>query len=256
MKVPHRSHVTAMCRGIACSLATAVILGTTVTCGDQLTPEVTAPVLEFREKRLAIEAKAAADTSKEIQVMIRKLEKLSRLGSNNPKVSEQAAAILKEVEDPESRDLFINDLLIKIKGSVTGQEAQVINLAYTQGRVTAEDWAKLPGEAVKVTLQLTNTGIDVQPGDFVLVCPHPDQKWRHKSTSSWTTFDGKPGNNHLQVLVAQIISDKNPESFTLTRENGVLFECRAAGRLHLGSRAPRRGNEGSIECKVFKITTR
>lgn len=115
--------------------------------------------------------------------------------------------------------------------------------AYMQGPVTAEYWAKLPGEALKVTLSGRSMGIDVQPGDFVLV-------------SSWTTFDGTPGNNRFQVMIAKIISDKNPESFTLTRGKGVLFECRVAGQLHLSSRAPRRGAEGAIECKVFKISAR
>jgi hypothetical protein len=256
MKVPHRPQLAAVCRGIACSVAMAVVLGATVVCGDQLTPEVTAPILEFREKRLAIQAKAAADTSKEVQVMIRKLEKLSRLGSKSPKVSEEAAAILKEVEDPESLDLWLMRILTNLEGGVSGQQAQVINLAYTKQSVTADDWAKLPGEALKVTLQGTNTGIDVQIGDFVLVCPHPDQKWRHSSSSSWTTFDGKPGKNRHQVLIATIVSDKNPEKVWLTREKGVLFQCGVKGRLHLGSDAPRRGNEGSIECKVFKIATR
>jgi hypothetical protein len=109
---------------------------------------------------------------------------------------------------------------------------------------------------LKVPLGGTNTGINVQPGDFVLVCPHPDQKWRQNAGSSWTTFDGKPGNHRRQVLNASIISDKNPEKVWLTPGKGMLFECRVAGRLHLGSDAPRRGNEGSIECKVFKITTR
>jgi hypothetical protein len=256
MKVPHRSQLAAVCRGIACSVAMTVLLGATVACGDQLTPEVTAPVLEFREKRLAIQAKAAADTSKEVQVMIRKLEKLVKTGSKSPKVSEEAAALLEQIGDPESLDPFIIDRLLAIDGGVSWQQAQVINLAYTQGRVMAEYWAKLPGAALKAALHGIDTGITVEAGDFVLVCPHPDQKWRHSASSSWTTFDGKPGKNRHQVLIATIVSDKNPQKVWLTGEKGVLFQCGVKGRLHLGSDAPRRGNEGSIECKVFKIATR
>jgi hypothetical protein len=256
MKVFCCSQLAAMGRVSACSLAMAMLLGASVAGGDQLTPEVTGPLVEFREKRLAIQAKAAADTAKELQVLIRKLEKLSKIGGKSPKVSEEATAILKQIEDLESLDPFTIDRLVDFDGGVSGQQAQAINLAYMQGLVTAEYWAKLPGEALKVNLFGKGTGIDVQPGDFVLICPHPDQKWRHSAGSSWTTFDGKPGNHHLQVMVATIISDKNPEPHKLTREKGVLFECRVAGRLHLGSPGPRRGAEGAIECKVFKITAR
>jgi len=255
MKVSHWSHDTAMCRSITRSLATAVLLGASVACGDQLTPEVTTPLVEFRDKTIAIQAKAAADTAKELQTLIRKLEKLSKIGGKSPKVSEEATAILKQIEDRASLDPFTIDRILDFDGGVSGQQAQAIHLAYMQGLVTAEYWAKLPGEALKVNLFGRNTGIDVQPGDFVLICPHPDQKWRHSAGSSWTTFDGTPGNKHLQVMIARIISDKNPESFKLTRES-VLFECGVAGRLHLGSPAPRRGAEGSIECKVFKISAR
>lgn len=233
-----------------------MLFGATAAFGEQLTPEVTAPLLEFKESRLAIEKTAAANTTKELQTLIRKLEKLSKGGNKNPKASEQADAILKEVKDPTFLVAGINKLMNNLQGGVSGQQAQVINLAYTQGRVTAEDWAKLPGDALKVTLQGANTGIDVQPGDFVLVCPHPDQKWRTDAGSSWTTFDGNPGGNSWQVLIATIKGDKDPEKFWLTRENGVLFQCGVKGQLDLGSKGSRRGAQGSIECKVFKITAR
>lgn len=249
MEVPRCSHVAAIGRGIAPSVATALILWGMAACGDELTPEVAAPLLEFKAKRLAIEAKAAADTTKELQVLTKKLEKLSKVG-NNPKVSEQAAAILKEVEDPTFLVAGINRLMNNVQGGVSGQQAQVINLAYMQGRVTAEEWGRLPGAALKVKPQGTDTDIDVQPGDFVLVCFHPDQKWRVNAESSWTAPVGK------MALVAKIISEKNPQTFELTKENGVLFECGVKGRLTLGSKTDRRGSEGSIECKVFKITQR
>lgn len=254
MEVSHSTHVAAIGRGIARSLPTAVLLWSMVACGDELTPEVTAPLMEFREKRLAIEAKAAADTTKELQVLTKKLEKLSKGGNSNPTVGEQAAAILKEVKDPTFLVVGINRLMNNVQGGVTWQQAQVITLAYKQRRVTADDWMKLPGKALKVSLAGAGTGIDVQPGDFVLVCPHPDQKWRKNQGSSWSAFDG--GGNSAQVLVAKITSEQNPQTFSLTRDNGVLFECGVKGRLHLGSNAPRRGIEGSIECKVFKITQR
>ena len=250
MEVSHRTHVAAIGRGITRSLATAVLLWSMVACGEELTPEVTAPLMEFRAKRLAIEAKAAADTAKEVQVLTKKLEKLSKGGSSNPKVGAQAAAILKEVEDPTFLVAGINRLMNNVQGGVTGQQAQVINLAYKQQRVTAEEWARLPGAALKVKPQGTNAGIDVQPGDFILVCPHPEQKWRFNAESSWTAPVGK------MALVAKIISEKNPQTFELTKENGVLFECGVKGRLTLGSKTDRRGSEGSIECKVFKIAQR
>ena len=139
MQVSHCSHIALLGRGIVRSLVTALLLGTMAASGDELTPEVTAPLFEFRAKRLAIEAKAAEDTTKELQVLTRKLEKLSKGGSNNPKVSEQAAAILKDVEDPTFLDVGINRLMGNIQGGVSGQQAQVINLAYKQRRVTADD---------------------------------------------------------------------------------------------------------------------
>jgi hypothetical protein len=254
MKFTRCSHVATLGRGIAPPLVTALLLWAMAACGDELTPEVTAPLVEFKVKRLAIEARAAADTTKELQALTRKLEKLSKGPNKNPKVSEQAAAILKEVEDPTFLVMGINRLMNNVQGGVTGQQAHVINLAYQQRRVTADDWMKLPGDALKVSLAGADTGIDVQPGDFVLVCPHPDQKWRTNRDSYWSTFDG--GGNSSQVLVATITSDKNPQKVSLTRDNGVLIECGVKGRLSLGSKAARRGSEGSIECKVFKITQR
>jgi hypothetical protein len=254
MEVPHCSHVATLGRGIAPSLVTALLLWAMAACGDELTPEVTAPLLEFKAKRLAIEAKAAADTTRERQALTRKLEKLSKGPNKNPKVSEQAAAILKEVEDPTFLVVGINRLMNNVQGGVSGQQAQVITLAYRQGRVTADDWAKLPGDALNVKPLGTDTSIDVQPGDFVLVCPHPDQKWRFNAAANWTAFDGKQ--DERMTLCATITSDKNPQNFSLTPENGVLFQCGVEGRLSLGSKAARRGSEGSIECKVFKITQR
>jgi len=250
MKVPRFSHIAAIGRGIAPWLMTAQLLGAMAAHGEELTPEVTVPLLEFKTKRLAIEAKAAADTTKELQVLTKKLEKLSKGGNPNPKVAEQAAVILKEVEDPTFLVAGINKLMSNVQGGVSGQQAQVINLAYKQQRVTAEEWARLPGAALKVKPQGTDTDIDVQPGDFVLVCFHPDQKWRINAESSWTAPVG------TMALVAKIISENNPQTFELTKENGVLFECGAKGRLTLGSKTVRRGSEGSIECKVFTITQR
>lgn len=250
MEVPRCSHVAAIGRGIAGSLVPAILLWTITARGDELTPEVTAPLLEFKAKRLAIESKAAADTSRELQMLTKKLEKLSKSGNSNPKVSEQAAAILKEVEDPTFLVAGINRLMNNVQGGVSGQQAQIINLAYKQQRVTAVEWARLPGNAVKVKPHGTSTGIDVEPGDFILVCPHPDQKWRLNAESSWTAPVGK------MALVAKITSEKNPQNFSLTPENGVLFECSVKGRLSLGSNVARRGSEGSIECKVYKIAQR
>jgi hypothetical protein len=254
MEVSKCSHVFRIGRGIARSLATALLLGAMAASGDELTPEVTEPLLEFKARRLAIEAKAAADTTKELQALTKKLEKLSKGGNRNPKVSEQAAAILKEVEDPTFLVVGLNRLMNNVQGGVTGQQAHVINLAYQQRRVMAQDWMKLPGNALKVTPHGTDTGIDVQPGDFVLVCPHPDQKWRQNGLSAWTAFDGNPDDK--MVLVAAVTSDKNPQKFSLTPENGVLFECAVHGRLSLRANAARRGSEGSIECKIFKISQR
>lgn len=248
MKVSHCSHVAELGRGVARSLATALLLWAMAARGDELTPEVTAPLLEFRAKRLAIEARAAEDTTKERQVLTRKLEKLSKAGTKKSDVSEQATAILKRVEDPT----FMLWLMHDFQPEMSKQQADIINLAYTQGRFTAEAWTHLPGAAVKVTLRGTRTDIDVQPGDFVLICPHPDQQWRRDAKSSWTTFHGS--GNSLQVLVATIVSDKDPQMFYFTREKGVLIECGVKGRLALGSKAERRGGEGTIECKVYKIT--
>ena len=250
MKVPRCSHVATLGRGIAPSLVTALLLWAMAACGDELTPEVTAPLLEFKAKRLAIEEKAAADTTKELQALTKKLEKLSKGPNKNPKVSEEAAAILKEVKDPTFLVVGINRLMNNVQGGVSGQQAQVINLAYQQRRVTADDWMKLPGDALKVKPQGTGTDVDVQPGDFILVCPHPDQKWRLNAESSWTAPVGK------MALVAKITSEKNPQKFSLTPEEGVLFECGVKGRLSLGSNVAYRTSEGSIECKVFKITQR
>jgi hypothetical protein len=254
MEVSHYSHVAASCRRITCLLATALLLWAMAACGDELTPEVTAPLLEFKARRLAIEAKAAADTTKELQMLTKKLEKLSKGGSDNPKVSQQAAAILKEVKDPAFPVVGINRLMNNVQGGVSGQQSQVINLGYKQQRVTADDWARLPGAVLTVKPLGTGTGIDVQPGDFILVCPHPDQKWRFNAAANWTAFDGKQ--DERMMLVATITSDKDPQKFSLTRENGVLLACGVKGRLALGSKAARRGSEGSIECKVFKITQR
>lgn len=254
MEVTRHSLLATLGRGIARSLASAWLLGAMVASGEDLTPEVTAPLLEFKTKRIAIEEKAALDTTRELQVLARKLEKLSKGPNKNPKVSEEAAAILKEVEDPTFLVVGINRLMNSFQGGVTGQQAQVINLAYQQRRVTADDWTKFPGDVLKVTLAGADTGIDVQPGDFILVCPHPDQKWRQNRDSSWSTYDG--GGNSAPRLIATITNENNPQKFWLSRENGVLFECGAKGRLHLDSNARRRGIEGSIDCKVFKITQR
>jgi hypothetical protein len=250
MEVPRCSHVATLGRGIAPSLVTALLLWAMAACGDELTPEVTTPLVEFKAKRLAIEEKAAADTKKELQALTKKLEKLSKGPNKNPKVSEQAAAILKEVKDPTFLVVGINNFMNNVQGGVTGQQAQVINLAYRQGRVTANDWQKLPGSALTVKPLGTGTGIDVQPGDFILVCPHPDQKWRLNAGSNWTAPVGK------MALVATIISENNPQKFSLTPENGVLFECGVKGRLSLGSNVAFHNSEGSIDCKVFNITQR
>lgn len=252
MKIDHSSYLTTLGRGIAPVLVSALLLGATVARGEELTPEVTAPLLEFKTRRLAIEEKAALDTQREIQVLTRKLEKLKKGPNKNPQVSKQAAAILKEVEHPTFLTVGINILMNNVQGGVTGQQAQIINLAYQQQRVTADDWITLPGDALKVSTHGADTGTDLQPGDFVLVCPHPDQKWRFSRDSSWTTFHG--GGN--QVLVATITSDKDPQRFFFTKENGVLFECSVKGRLSLGAKAARKGSEGSIDCKVYKITQR
>jgi hypothetical protein len=172
MEVAHCSLVVTIRRGIACSLATALLLGATAALGEDLTPEVTAPLQEFKERRRAIEEKAEEDTKKDLQMLIKKLEKLSK-GTKNPKASEQATAILKKVKDPTFLVAGINDVM-NVQGGVTGRQAEIINLAYKQRRVTAEDWDKLPSDAFPVTVgRETNTGIDVQPGDIVLVCPHP-----------------------------------------------------------------------------------
>ena len=144
---------------------------------------------------------------------------------------------------------------------VTGRQAEIINLAYKQRLLTADDWAKLPSMAFQAILRReTDTGIDVQPGDMILVCPNPEQKWRKDDRSPWTTYDGRiPGGNGMaggQVLAAKIISEGNPASVKITPESGVLFRCPAGGRLHLGSTNGSFAREGFIECKVFKITVR
>ena len=258
MEVSRCSLVATIRRGIACSLATALLLGATAAFGEDLTPEVTAPLMEFKEQRLAIEEKAEADTKKQLQTLIKKLEKLSK-GTKNPKASEQAAAILKEVKDPTFLVAGINDLM-NVQGGVTGRQAEIINLAYKQRRVTAEDWAKLPGIAFPLSLGGKDIDIEVQPGDFILVCPHPTQTWR-LGKGSWTTFDGQTpdtqNTNGRQVLTARILGDADPQKLALTREKGMLFQCTRKGRLHLGSEFNiGRDAEGFIECKVFKITTR
>lgn len=254
MRVDRFSSRVTLGRTLAGCVMSALLLDSMVASGEDLTPEVTGPLQEFKMERLAIEEKAALDTKKQLQTLTRKLEKLSKGPNKNPKVSEQAAAILKEVKDPTFLVAGINRLMNSFQGGVTGQQAQVINLAYQQRRVTADDWTKLPGDVLKVTLAGADTGIDVQPGDCILVCPHPDQKWRQNRDSSWSTYDG--GGNSAQRLIATITSENNPQKFWLTRENGVLFECGVKGRLHLDSNARRRGIEGSIDCKVFKITQR
>jgi hypothetical protein len=259
MEVALCSLVATIRRGIACSLAVATFPGAAAAFGEDLTPEVTAPLLEFKERRLAIEEKAEADTKKELHTLIKKLEKLSK-GTKNPKASEQAAAFLKKVKDPTFLVVGINDLINNVQGGVTGRQAEVINLAYKQRRVTAEDWAQLPGDVVQASLKAKDTGLELQPGDFVLVCPHPTQTWRENSASSWTTFDGQvPGTKNAtgrQVLTARIQGNGDPQQLSLTRENGVLFQCTTKGRLTLGSVFYPQQAEGSIDCKVFKITTR
>lgn len=258
MEVAHCSLVATIRRGVACSLAMALLLGATAAFGEDLTPEVTAPLMEFKERRLAIEEKAESDTKKELQTLIKKLEKLSK-GTKNAKASEQAAAILEKVKHPTFLVAGINDIM-DVQGGVTGRQAEIINLAYKQGRVTAEDWDKLPGIAFPVSLGGKDFDIEVQPGDLVLVCPHPTQTWR-LGKDTWTTFDGQaPGAQHAngrQLLIARILGDGDPQKLDLTRENGMLFQCTRKGRLHLGSQFNNKGAaEGFIECKVFKITTR
>lgn len=184
MKVPRCSYVATLGRGIAYSLVMALVLGGMAARGEELTPEVAAPLLEFKARRLAIEEKAAADTTKELNALTKKLEKLSKGPNKNPKVSEEAAIILKDVKDPTFLVVGINRLMNNVQGGVSGQQAQVITLAYKQRRVTGDDWTKLPGDALTVKPLGTGTGIDVQPGDFVLVCPHPDQKWRFNAASN------------------------------------------------------------------------
>jgi hypothetical protein len=244
---------------IAGPVVVALVLGGATSLGEELAPEVTTPLQEFKVKRLAIEKKAEADSKRELQLLIKKLEKVSKGSNKSPQAGEQAAQLLEKMKSPTFLAMSLDALMEDTQLGVSMRAAEMIDLAYRQRRVKPADWDLLPGDAIEVTIKARkDTGIDVKPGDVILVCPHPAQTWRKAPERDWTTFDGqfpdKQGVDGRQELIARVISQDNPEVLDLKR--GMLLRCRTEGRLFLESFTMNEAAEGAIACKVYKMKTR
>jgi len=237
----------------------ALLLGGSLTLGEELSPEVTTLLQEFKVKRLAIEKKAEADTTKELQLLIKKLEKVSKGSNKSPQAGEQAAKLLEKMKSTTFLAVGLDELMEDTQLGVSRKAAEMIDVAYRQRRVTPEDWGGLPGDVIEVTMKASHdTGIDVKPGDVVLVCPHPTQTWRKMKEREWTTFNGqfrdKQGGDGRQELLAKVIGADNTEVIDL--KTSMLLRCRIGGRLFLESHDRSDVGEGMIACKVYKMKTR
>jgi hypothetical protein len=236
--------------------------------GDEMATEVSSPLQEFKLKRLDIEKKAEADTSRELQTLIRKLEKVSKGKNKNPKASEQATHLLQKIKSPTFLAVGLDELIEGTELGVSMKAAELIDAAYRQRRVTPEDWGLLPEDGIALTMKASqDTGIDVKPGDVVLVCPHPTQTWRKGPERQWTTFDGRfragdaggpghgmTGGDLRQELLAKVIGADNTEVIEL--KTSMILRCRIQGRLFLESRDRSDVGEGVITCKVYKMKPR
>lgn len=246
----------------------AVVCGVAECRGDEMATEVSAPLQEFKVKRLDIEKKAEADTSRELQTLIRKLEKVSKGKNKNPKANEQATHLLQKIKSPTFLAVGLDELIEGTELGVSMKAAELIDAAYRQRRVTPEDWGLLPEDGIELTMKASrDTGIDVKPGDVVLVCPHPTQAWRKGPDRQWTTFDGRfragdaggpghgiTGGDLRQELLAKVIGADNTE--VIEMKTSMLLRCRIQGRLFLESRDRSDVGEGVIMCKVYKMKTR
>ena len=245
-------------RCIAGPLVAALFLGGSLTLGAELSPEVTTPLQEFKVKRLAIEKKAEAETDKELQTLIKKLERVGKAKNKNPKANEQATQLLEKLKSPTFLATGLEALIDDTQVGVSVKAAEMIAVAYKQKRVTVEDWANLPGDPIDVTMkQKEDTGIEVRAGNLVLVCPHPTQTLRKGSDRDWTTFDGrnKKGAFDLrQRVIARINNPANTEVLELA--DSVLLRCPMDGQLYLETGDRSEVGEGSITCKVFKVNAR
>lgn len=244
---------------LCCHVLTVLAFGCgAVDCrGDEMAAEIDKPLQEFKVKRLQIEKKAEAETVKELDALCRKLETIKKGKNKNPQANEQAAQLLEKIKSPTFLALGLDLLMNKIQVGVSLKGAEAIAAAYKQRQVTAVDWGTFPGDSIVVPAgKKVDAGIDVQEGDFVLVCPHPTQTFRESKDKPWTTFDGRGPNGemiHPQQLIAKIVSPANMKEFQL--KNDVLFQCPIEGRLSIAPRwSP--GGEGSITCKVFKVVAR
>ena len=232
--------------------AIAFAFGAVPCRGDEMATEIATPLQEFKMKRLEIVKKAEVDTLRELQTLTRKLEKVSKGKNKNPKANEQATRLLEKIKAPTFLAVGLDQLMDETHVGVSLQGAEMIALAYKQRRVTAEDWKALPGEPIGVTMkEKQDTGIDVKPGDRVLACPHPTQKWRCEPDKDWTTFDGRPDGN---VVCLRIINPTNAERVEIRHD--VLIRCPIEGRLYIESVWSLPAGEGTIECKVFKVGAR
>lgn len=238
--------------------AIAFAFGAVPCWGDEMATEIATPLQEFKVKRLEIVKKAEADTLRELQTLIRKLEKVSKGKNKNPKANEQATRLLEKIKAPTFLAVGLDQLMDETHVGVSLQGAEMIALAYKQRRVTAEDWKALPGEPIEVTMkEKQDTGIDVKPGDRVLACPHPTQKWRCRPDTGWTTFDGRTDrgdHDGLGDMMIRIINPANAERVEIKHD--VLIRCPIEGRLYIESRWTQPTGEGTIECKVFKVGAR
>ncbi len=251
-------HAALLRQSIAGPVVAALFLGG-MCAGEELSPEVTTPLQEFKVKRLAIEKKAEADTARELQVLIKKLEKVSKGSNKSPKAGEQAATLLEKLKSPTFLAVGLDELMEDTQLGVSMKAAEMIDGAYRQRRVAAEDWGLLPGDGIEVTTKVRqDTGIDVKPGDVVLVCPHPNHTWRRGPDREWTNFEGqyrdKKGVDISQMLNVRVINQDNVEIIEL--KSGVLLRCRMEGRVFLESSSRSDVGDGMITCKVYKMKTR
>jgi hypothetical protein len=215
--------------------------------GDEMAAEVAKPLQEFKARQHEIEQEATNKTERELETLRRKLENIKK--GKNKKANEQAAQLLDEINAPTFLAVGLDLLMAKAQVGVTLQGAWAIANAYKKRLVTAEDWAKFPGDVIVAPEKGVNAGIDVKAGDFVLMCPHPTQKFREGKKHPWVTFDAR-GGAPRHYLAARITNDTDTK--TLALKDNVLWECPLDGRLSFETGWGHSG-EGSIECKVFKV---
>lgn len=251
-----------LCRHLLLCFQLSILLpcgiGTVPCQAEDMATEVATPLQEFKIKRLAIEKRAEAETQKELESLIKKLDKISKGKNKNPNAGEQAAKLLEKLKAPTFLATGLDELIDDTQVGVSIKGAEMIALAYRQRRVSAENWATLPGDVVELTMkEKQDTGIELKPGDMVLVCPHPTQTWRKSQDREWTTFDGrdkKGGGDGRQQLIARVNNPANTEVIEI--KDNVLFRSPMEGRLYIESRDKSDVSEGAITCKVFKVTAR